>query len=115
MKASKISAIAVLLSFLSFFILTESVQAKYSGGSGTAGDPYRIGSDANLLQLAADANDYNKHFVLIADINLASYNFTTAVIAPDTNNSASGFQGVQFSGIFDGNGYTISNLILQRK
>jgi len=112
MNAGKIPVITVLLSLLSFFILPDCVQAKYSGGSGTAGDPYRIGSAANLLVLAADANDYNKPFILTADINLAPYNFTTAVIAPDTNNSASGFQGVQFSGIFDGNGYTISNLTI---
>jgi hypothetical protein len=39
MGAGKIPAIAVLL--LSFFILPDCVQAKYSGGSGTTDDPYQ--------------------------------------------------------------------------
>ena len=93
-------------------MLAESVQAKYSGGSGTVGTPYKIGSAANLLALAADTNDYNKHFVLTTDINLSSYNFTTAVIACDTNNSNGVFDGISFSGVFDGNGHKIINLTI---
>ena len=110
MKAGKIPAIAVLL--LSFFILPDCVQAKYSGGSGEPNNPYQIGSAVDLLELAADANDYNKPFVLIADINLASYSFTTAVIAPDTNPSNTNFDGTAFTGVFDGNNHTISNLTI---
>ena len=110
MNTGKIPAIVALL--LSFLILPNSVQA-YSGGSGTAGDPYKIGSPADLLALAADTNNYNKHFILTADINLAaSGTFTTAVIAPDTSNLAGGFQGVAFTGVFDGNNHTISNLTI---
>jgi len=113
MKASKISAIAVLLSFLSFFILTESVQAKYSGGSGTAGDPYQISTAVNLLALAAEVNDYNKCFILTADIDLGSLDpCTTALIAPDTVNSNDAFDGTAFTGVFDGSNHTISNLII---
>jgi hypothetical protein len=113
MKAGKIPVIVILL--LSFFVLSESALAipKYSGGSGTAGDPYKIGSAADLLTLAADANDYDANFILTADINLAASGpFTTAVIAPDTNNTNYSFEGTAFSGVFDGNGYTISNLII---
>jgi hypothetical protein len=110
MKAGKIPAIAVLL--LSFFILPDCVQAKYSGGSGEPNNPYQIGSAVDLLELAADANDYNKPFVLMADINLVSYSFTTAVIAPDTDNSNSTFEGTAFTGVFDGNNHTISNLTI---
>jgi hypothetical protein len=115
MNAGKISVIAVLFSLLSFSILPNSVLAipPYSGGSGEANDPYRIGSAVNLLYLGTHTGDYGKNFILIADINLAASGpFTTAVIAPDTNNSAGGFQGVQFSGVFDGNGHTISNLTI---
>jgi hypothetical protein len=112
MKTGKVPAIVVLL--LSFFVLSESALAipKYSGGAGTAGSPYKIGSAADLLVLAADANDYNKHFILTADINLASYNFTTAVIAPDGNNANASFEGTAFTGVFDGNSHTISNLTI---
>ena len=74
----------------------------YSGGSGTAGDPYKIGSAADLLTLAGNTGDYGAHFVLTANINLASDPCTTAIIAPDT----------LFIGDFDGNNHTISNLTI---
>jgi len=117
MNAGKISVIAVLLSLLSFSILPDCALAKYSGGAGTDGDPYRIGSAADLLTLAADATDYNKRFVLTADIDLdpklpGRKVFTTAVIASDTDNTFYSFNGNPFTGIFDGNGHTISNMTI---
>ena len=92
--------------------LLSSVSFGYSG-SGTAGDPYQIGTAADLLYLAAHTGDYGAYFILTADINLAaSGTFTTAVIAPDTSNLAGGFQGVAFTGVFDGSNHTISNLTI---
>ncbi len=38
--------------------------------------------------------------------------YTTAVIAPDTPDTNSSFNGIPFEGIFDGNGYIISNLTI---
>ena len=92
------------------------MSAKYSGGTGTADDPYQIANVADLLTLAADTNDYNKCFIMIADINLdpclpGGQVFTTAVIAPDINNTNYGtFDGNAFSGIFDGAGHKIHKL-----
>ena len=84
----------------------------YSGGNGTAGNPYQIGSVADLFTMAADANKYDKCFILTADINLASYKFTTTVIARDTDNANEDFNGNAFTGTFDGAGYKISNLTI---
>jgi len=92
------------------FCLFSNVWA-YSGGTGTEIDPYQIANATDLLELTADANDYNDCFILVNDIDLAGYTFTSAVIAPDINTS-SGFQGTAFSGIFDGNGHVISNLTI---
>jgi len=94
-----------------------SAQAKYSGGSGTAGNPYRIGSSADLLALAADTGDYHKCFVLTTDIDLdpdlpGGQVFSTAVIAPDTDGATWSFEGVGFTGIFDGAGCKIINLVI---
>jgi hypothetical protein len=83
--------------------------SKYSGGSGTPYDPYQIADVNDLLTLANDANDYNKCFILTADINLTGLTFTQALIAPDIN-AIWGFQGTQFAGVFEGNGHTIFNL-----
>ncbi len=84
---------------------------QYSGGSGTASDPYQIASKADLLVLAASPSDYSKSFILTADISLASESFTSAIIAPDTvnDNANSDFNGTAFTGVFDGAGYRISD------
>lgn len=92
-------------------VLSLSAHAKYSGGSGTSGDPYRIASAADLLAMAADPCDYGKYFIQQADINLASCGtFKTAVIAPSS--SGTDFVGVPFTGLFDGNWHKISNLTI---
>lgn len=89
-----------------------ALQAKYSGGSGEPNNPYMIGTAADLQVLAADTNDYDKHFILTADINLASYSFSAAIIACDTDKSNLTFEGAVFTGVFDGDGYIISNLTI---
>ena len=83
----------------------------YSGGTGEPNRPYQIADVNNLLELAADVNNYDKCFIMTADVNLAGYIFTTAVIAPDTIADIS-FQGTKFAGIFNGNDHTISNLTI---
>jgi len=93
-------------------------QAKYGGGSGTAEDPYQIATAADLILLGESPGDYDKHFILTADINLdpnlpGRKVFDKAIIAPDTNAVADYFQGTPFSGVFDGNGHTISHLTLK--
>jgi hypothetical protein len=91
--------------------LSSIAGAKYSGGSGTADDPYQIANAADLLALAADTNDYDKNIVLTADIDLSSSGtFTTAVIAQNTYGDL--FHGTSFTGTFDGAGHKISNLTI---
>ncbi len=85
--------------------------AKYSGGSGEPNNPYQIADVNDLLTLAADANDYNKCFILTANINLTGQTFTQAPIAPDTIiDYEQSFDGASFTGIFDGSSHIISNL-----
>jgi hypothetical protein len=93
-------------------VLMSSISFGYSGGSGTAGDPYQIADANDLFPLAYDTGNYNKCFILTADINLTGPTFIRALIAPDTNSSTSGFQGTTFTGVFDGNGHAISNLTI---
>ncbi|MHC4111656.1 MAG: GLUG motif-containing protein [Planctomycetota bacterium] len=79
-----------------------SAQGKYGGGSGTSNDPYQI-RDANHMQaIGADANDWNKHFKLMADVDLGQFTGT------EFNIIGIGFKH-PFAGIFDGNGHTIAN------
>ncbi|MBN2128801.1 MAG: hypothetical protein JW741_04865 [Sedimentisphaerales bacterium] len=48
----------------------ETAPCKYSGGSGTADDPYQIATAADLIALGETPEDYDKHFILTADIDL---------------------------------------------
>ncbi|MGA2679453.1 MAG: GLUG motif-containing protein [Sedimentisphaerales bacterium] len=99
--------------FVSVILLGQICFAKYSGGSGTATNPYRIARTSDLLKLAADTNDYDAYFVLTKDIDLGPCGtFTTAVIAPDIDNSNDYFDGTPFTGVFDGAGHKIYNLTI---
>lgn len=59
-----VTAVIILLTIVS------TVYAKYSGGSGTAEDPYQIATAADLIALGETPQDYHKHFLLTADTNL---------------------------------------------
>ena len=88
---------------------------KYSGGSGTAEDPYQIATAEDLILLGETPQDYDKHFKLTAHIDLdpnqlGSRVFAGAVIAPDVNPYNDSYDGVPFSGVFDGCGYEIRNM-----
>jgi hypothetical protein len=92
-------------------LVLSSICLGYSGGSGTAEEPYGIATKADLLELAGTTTDYNKCFILTADINMGGQVFTTAIIAKDTSPS-SGFQGTAFTGTFDGNSHKIANFTI---
>ncbi len=81
-----------------------SAFGSYSGGLGTAGNPYKIATKTDLLALAANTGDYGKCFILTADINMTGQVFTTAFIAADGK--------PVFSGTFDGRGHKITNFTI---
>jgi hypothetical protein len=100
--------VAWIIPVLLVVCLTGSAaQAKYSGGSGTVDDPYQIATAADLIALGSEPNDYDKCFILTADIDLdpnlpGRKVFDRAVIAP-----------TPFSGEFDGNSHVVSNLTIK--
>jgi hypothetical protein len=52
------------------------------------------------------------HTKLMTDIDLAGRTYTTAVIAPDTQDSNWTFDGITYDGVFDGNGHLVSSLLI---
>ena len=93
-------------------------QAQYSGGSGTPNDPYQIATAADLIALGETPDDYDKHFILTADIDLdpnlpGRKVFDKAVIAPDTDPDKYYYQGVAFTGGFDGGRHKLSHLTIR--
>jgi len=93
-------------------------QAQYSGGTGEADDPYQIATAADLIALGETPDDYDKHFILTADIDLdpnlpGAKVFDRAVIAPDDIAQPLYHSiGSPFTGVLDGNGYRILNLAI---
>ena len=82
----------------------------YSGGSGTASDPYEIASAEDLIALGDTPEDYDKHFLLTRDIDLSGQSSEGALIAPDTGAVDETFEGTPFTGAFVGDGHVIRNL-----
>jgi len=91
--------------------------AQYNGGDGTARDPYQIATAADLIALGESPEDYDKHFILTADIDLdanlpAKRVFDKAIIAPDSHAEIDGPQGIPFTGVLDGDGHRVSHLAI---
>jgi surface protein len=72
----------------------------YSGG-GVEGDPYLISTAAELNEIGISA-DLDDHFLLTTDINMFDYPGTLFNIIGDAT--------TPFTGVFDGDNYTILNL-----
>ncbi|WMW23121.1 PGF-pre-PGF domain-containing protein [Methanolobus mangrovi] len=70
----------------------------YSGGDGSSGTPYLLSSDSDIDELSSTSADWSKYFQLTNDITLVG------------NHTPIGDGSTQFTGDFDGNGSTISNL-----
>ncbi len=90
---------------LAIFLFCRPAEAQYGGGTGEPNDPYLIYTAEQMNTIGADANDWDKHFILMADIDLSSFTGTSFNIIGYYN-----YPDVKpFTGVFDGNGRTISN------
>jgi len=93
---------AIVLILLGTFGLTGTAWAgTYSGGTGEPNSPYKIATANDLNDIGNHIEDFNDCFILVNDINMAGYNGTQFNII--------GALGDPFTGVFDGNGHTISN------
>lgn len=99
-----------ILPLAAVFLLAANIsEARYSGGTGEPNNPYRIATPNDLNDISNHPEDFNDCFILVNDINMSAFTYTTALIAADINDTNTGFQGTPFTGIFDGNDCIISN------
>lgn len=84
-------------------LLSLPTHAKYGGGTGMHDNPYLIFTAEQMNEIGINLNvDSDRHFKLMADIDLSDYIGTDFnIIGTDWDN--------RFTGVFDGNGHTISN------
>ena len=106
----KLTIPLLLLLAICFWALP--AQAKYGGGTGEPNNPYLISTAEDMNAIGADSNDWDKHFKMTADINMAGYTYTTALIASDTDNTNWDFDGTPFAGTFDGGNFKIAALTI---
>jgi hypothetical protein len=92
----------IVILLLCVLFLTWPVQAKYGSGSGIADDPYLIYTAEQMNTIGTEPNDWDKHFELMADIDLKDF--------VSSSFNLIGSYSYPFKGIFNGNGHMISNL-----
>ncbi|MBW2735483.1 MAG: putative metal-binding motif-containing protein [Deltaproteobacteria bacterium] len=77
--------------------------APYAGGVGSIEDPFVICSVAQFLEIGNRPPDWDKHFALGADLDLATVGATQYKVIGDPSS------GTRFTGSFDGLSHSISN------
>ncbi len=89
----------VLAVLLTTCLLATSTRAQYGGGSGTTDDPYQIWTAEQMNAVGTEPNDWDRHFILMDDVDLSAYTGRRFNII--------GSEAKAFSGVFDGNGKRI--------
>jgi hypothetical protein len=111
MKTERDLRIVRVMSLLvAVWLVGRPAQAKYGGGTGEPNDPCLICAPEHLREIGLDPNSWDKHFKLIADLDMSPYqgqseSETLTPIGLDTQHA--------FAGHFDGSGHTISNLTIR--
>nr|HML75103.1 GLUG motif-containing protein [Anaerohalosphaeraceae bacterium] len=75
---------------------------RYGGGFGTIFMPYQIWTAEQMNAIGAAPDDWDKHFKLMADMDMSAYTGTQYHVVGNST--------TKFTGSFDGNGHKISNL-----
>ncbi len=91
--------------------------SQFAGGNGTIANPYKV---ENADQLNKVRYHLDKHFIQTADIDMADYlgadgeGYNAGAGWDPIGTFVSGGTGSPFTGSYNGNGKTISNLIINR-
>ena len=108
MRKSILVFITILITVLAFS--TAAYPGTYSGGIGTEGDPYQIANLNDLQELQNTPADWGDNFIQTEDIGASG---------TSSWNSGAGFSPIgndatKFTGSYNGNGFSIDNLYINR-
>ena len=106
----------IVITCLALQSLASSVE--FAGGTGDPSDPYQIATAEQLVAVGSDPNLLDRHFVLVADIDMdpdlpSGRVFTNALAGQDEGDGVSGHSGASFTGVLDGGGHAIANLHIE--
>ena len=106
--------------FLCFWLflavgVTNPAMGQFAGGSGTEADPYLISTPDHLVQLFYYLGNANLHFKMSNNIDLTNY----LAVGGAGHNDGAGWSPIgnasnKFSGTFNGAGYKITGLWINR-
>ena len=108
-EVRKSGILRIIPLLITIFSLSFPAYAQYGGGTGEPNDPYLIYTAEQMNAIGDESNDWDKHFKLMADIDLSFLDGKEN--RPSFNIIGTTWEN-QFTGIFDGNGHTISNLTI---
>jgi len=110
-----------LILLIALFIgnLHTTFAGTYSGGTGTEADPYKIGTAEDLIELSNSTSDWNKVFIQTANVAFNSDHTLQDWNGNGTSGPAAGFSPIgtsftNFTGVYNGDLHTISNLYINR-
>jgi hypothetical protein len=92
-----------------FFLSLVSPPGTYAGGDGSESSPYQIATPDQLESVGGYPFELQRHFELIADIDMTGRTYDKALIAYNESIYEL-FEGTEFSGSFNGNGHKITGL-----
>ena len=104
--ARKSWALRVIPLLIIIFFFSFPAYAKYGGGTGEPNDPYLIDTAEQMNEIGLHQEDWDRHFKLMADIDLGSFTGTSYNIIGSGSRS---HWDSPFTGVFDGNNKKISN------
>ncbi len=81
-----------------------------SAGDGSSGDPYQIATINNLYWLSQNSDQWGQNYIQVANIDAS----VTGSLDSGSGFSSIGSDVINFSGTYDGQGYNIDNLYINR-
>lgn len=89
------------------------LSASRYAGAGTEAEPYQIRSAEDWRTLMRVAGDWDKHFIVTADLDFSGMVLTP--VAPDMVASMDyQFEGTPFTGVVDGQGHTLRYIVMSQ-
>ena len=116
LNAGILTLILLLSTFIVLIVLPTSSAEPFSGGNGTAEDPYQITHIEHLWNIR---NNLSEYFILMNDLDFETDGSYLNTDHKSGNITGSGWLPIgdwsdRFTGSFDGQNYTISNLFIGR-
>jgi len=90
--------------------LSIATAGTYSGGSGTADNPYLLSRAADWLELSETQSDWGSDFRLTRSIDFSGV--TVKPVGRDFDPANPDYPHIYFSGSLDGGGYRLKNIVL---